>query len=134
VAVRRPTRRQVVVVIALSVGLLHFATGPHYGGPLRRFVNGYLIDILLPLAAYLLLSLPTRPIELSRIARAAIVLGVGVAVEVLQFLGIAIFGRTYDPVDFAMYGLGVLGGMVLEWGVLSRLDSGERTTQRRPAV
>jgi hypothetical protein len=122
-AVHRPTRKQVVVTVCVTVALVHFVTGPRYRGPLRGFVNGYLIDVLLPLAMYLLLSLPGRPVALTRPARAGIVLGIGVAVETLQFFGVPIFGRTFDPLDFVMYGVGILGGIVFESLVLSRLDS-----------
>ena len=49
-----PSRKALVVGIAIGVGILHFFTGPEYRGPLRTFVTGYLIDILLPFAMYLI--------------------------------------------------------------------------------
>jgi len=116
------TRKQVVVAIALCVGALHFVTGPGYRGPFRAFVNGYLIDILLPLAMYLVLSLVERPVSWSRAARATAVLAVGAAVEALQYLGVPLFGRTYEALDLLMYALGVLGGVLIEAAVLSRLE------------
>ena len=116
----RLTRKQAVVAIAVAVALLHFAAGPGYRGPMRAFVRGYLIDILLPFAMYLLLSLVERP-RLSRLIRAAAVVGVGVTVEVLQFFGVPVFGRTFDPLDFAMYAGGVLAAVVFERWVLSKL-------------
>jgi hypothetical protein len=124
VFVSRPTRKQVIVVLALLVGALHFVTGPGYGGPFRAFVNGYLIDLLLPLVLYLLLSLVERPAVLSRVARSLIVLAIGVTVELLQLLGVPLFGSTFDPLDVLMYALGVAGGIVLEVAVLSRLEPG----------
>lgn len=110
--------------MALFVGLLHFVVGPEYSGPFRYFVRGYLIDILLPLSMYLLLSLPEHPRELPRALRAALVLAVGGAVELLQLRGVPIFGRTFDPLDLAAYALGVLLAVVLEVTVLSRLERG----------
>ena len=121
---RRPikiTKRQVVVGIALGVGLLHFVFGPSYAGPLRGFMRGHLFDLLLPLALYLLLSLPAVPCSQRAIVRAGLVLGVGVTVEVLQFHGVPVFGSTFDPLDLLMYGLGVTGGVVFEQAVLSRI-------------
>ena len=115
------SRKQIVVGIALGVGLLHFVVGPGYAGPWRGFVRGYLIDILLPFALYLLLSLPAIRCLRHPGARAAVVLGVGVAVETLQFHGVPIFGRTFDPLDLLMYGLGVLAGVVFERAVLRRV-------------
>jgi hypothetical protein len=122
----RPTQKQVIVGIAVGVGLLHFATGPGYRGPCGWFVNGYLIDVLLPFAMYLLLSLCGPPFRFSGALRAAAVLCVGVIVEVLQFFDVPLFGRTFDPVDFMMYGLGVAGGAAFERAVLSRLGPGRR--------
>jgi hypothetical protein len=128
---RRVTRKQVVVAIAVVVGLLHFAIGPDYRGPLREFVNGYLIDILLPFAMYLLLSVADRPLSLPRLVRGFVVLGVGVTVEVLQFMGVPIFGRTFDPLDFAMYVGGVIAAVIFEWTVLSHFDGGGRPGRTR---
>jgi len=118
------TRRRLVVAIALFVGLLHFVTGPGYRGPARSFVNGYLIDLFLPLAMYLVLGLPERPLALSRVARVCVVLSVGCSVEALQYFGVPIFGRTFDPVDLVMYALGVAAGIVLEAGILPRFERG----------
>ena len=127
------TRKHLVVAIALFVGLLHFVTGPGYRGPGRAFVNGYLIDLLLPFAVYLLLSLPDRPLRMSRTVRACVVLAVGAGVEVLQYFGVPVFGRTFDPVDLLMYALGVTAGVVLEVAVLSRMERG-RTPGARPTA
>lgn len=115
------SRKTVVVVIALIVGLLHFVAGPGYRGPFPVFVNGYLIDILLPCAMYLVLGLVQGRISRSRIARVAFVFAVGAVAETLQFLDIPIFGKTFDPLDYLMYGIGVLLGMAFEEIVLSRI-------------
>lgn len=112
-----------MVGIALGVGLLHFVTGPDYRGPLRDFVNGYLIDILLPFAMYLLLSLPQRPLRLPTVGRALAVLAVGGVVELLQFLGVPVFGSTFDPLDLMMYAAGVGGGVAFERLVLARMST-----------
>lgn len=59
-----PTAKKKVLVvgIAVMVALLHFVTGPSYSGPYPVFVNGYLIDIVLPLATYFLLCTSDHPI------------------------------------------------------------------------
>ena len=51
------TRKLLITIIALSVGALHFVTGEGYQGPFPVFVNGYLIDILLPMVLFLLMGL-----------------------------------------------------------------------------
>jgi hypothetical protein len=77
-------------------------------------VRGYLIDILLPLALYLLLGVSWRVLADSRLARGLLVLAVGGTVEGLQYLGLPVFGATFDPLDLVMYALGVTGGLIVE--------------------
>ena len=114
-------RKLLVVGIALGVGILHFFTGPEYRGPFRAFVTGYLIDILLPFAMYLVLGVTDHAVLLSRIARSALVFGIGALAETLQYFGVPIFGRTFDPLDYLMFVIGIVGAAVFEWAVLSRL-------------
>ena len=99
-------KKTVIVLINLLVGALHFITGPNYGGPFPIFVNGYLIDILLPFALYFLLSLVDVAFLQGWIIRFALIFGLGSAIEISQALGIPFFGSTYDPLDFLMYALG----------------------------
>jgi len=113
------SRKQVIVAIMIFVALLHFVTGRNYHGPWRGFVTGYLLDLLVPFAFYLLLTIPA--LGVSRFVRGMAVFAVGVAVEVLQFYGVPLFGRTFDPLDIVMYGLGVGAGILLDIIGLSRL-------------
>jgi hypothetical protein len=115
------TQKPIVVGIALLVGMLHFVIGPRYRGPFRVFVNSYLIDILLPFAMFLLLAFFKHKLMRLRIVRGVLVLGVGVVTETLQFFGVPIFGRTFDPFDYLMFGIGVGAGVLFESKVLSRL-------------
>ena len=102
------------VVIALPVALLHFVTGPDYGGPFPVFVNGYLIDLVLPMAAYFLLAPQTLPFLRHWAINAGAVFGFGLVVEFSQLVGINLFGSTFDPLDIAMYGAGVGLGVLLD--------------------
>mgnify|MGYP001359424426 CR=1 FL=1 len=99
----------VAVCIALPVGLLHFVTGPSYSGPFPGFVNGYLIDILLPFALYFLLCPQDSKVRWLKpwYVKALPVLAIGVSVETAQAVGIEIFGNTFDPLDYAAYASGV---------------------------
>lgn len=108
------TWKHIVVAICLLVGLLHFVAGPGYSGPWPRFVRGYLIDIVLPFALYLLLGVSWRVLAESRLARVLVVLAVGGTVEGLQYFGWPVFGATFDPLDLVMYALGVSGGVIVE--------------------
>ena len=99
-----------VVCINLVAASLHFVTGPNYPGPWRHFVNGYLIAITLPFAAYFLLALNDETIGFLRpwFVKSAIVFAVISSAEVAQYFGRPIFGETYDPWDFVAYAAGAL--------------------------
>lgn len=109
-------RKAIVVAICLGVAALHLVTGPAYRGPLRGFVTGYLIDLLLPFAMVLLLGLATDdlPVHVPATVRAGAVALVGLVVEWLQFRGVSVFGRTGDPVDVVMYVAGALLALLFE--------------------
>lgn len=101
------------------MGGLHFVTGPGYAGPFKAFVNGYLIDILLPFAMFLLLGVQNLKRFHGKLVRALLVFGVGAVTESLQYFGVEIFGRTFDPLDYLMFITGIGCAAVFEWAVLS---------------
>jgi len=117
-------RKVIVVFIALAVGLLHFLTGPGYRGPFPVFVNGYMIDILLPFAMYLVLGVANQSVLRSAIVRGGFVFAVGATTETLQYFSVPIFGRTFDLLDYLMFGIGIGLAAVFEWVVLSRIPAG----------
>jgi hypothetical protein len=117
-------RKVIVVFVAVVVGLLHFLTGPRYRGPFPAFVNGYMIDILLPFAMYLVLGVTKQTILRSGIARGVFVFATGAVTETLQYFGVPIFGRTFDLLDYLMFGVGIGLAVVFERIVLSRIPVG----------
>ena len=115
------TRRRVVLGIVIAVAALHFVVGPNYRGPWRVAVASYLIDIALPFAMVLLLGISNIGILRPPILRGMLVFGAGAVVETLQYFGAPILGRTFDPADYVMYGIGVVAAIAFERTVLSRL-------------
>jgi hypothetical protein len=109
-------RKPVVVAICVAVAALHLATGPRYSGPFRAFVTGYLIDLVLPFSLVLLLGvgLASVPVLRDPLTRAGIVVCIGAVVEGSQYLGIPLFGRTFDPVDLFMYAAGATAALGFE--------------------
>jgi hypothetical protein len=109
-------RKPVVVAICLAVGALHLITGPRYRGPLRAFVTGYLIDLVLPFSLVLLLGvgLDCSPSLRLPALRATAVFLLGAVVEFLQYLGVPLFGRTFDPLDLLMYATGAIAALAFE--------------------
>jgi hypothetical protein len=114
-------KRWIITAIALVVGGLHFVTGENYQGPLPVFVNGYLIDLFLPMALVLLMGLFQNKILRSTIFRAGAVFGFGCLVEISQYVGYPIFGSTFDPLDILAYAGGVLLGLTLDLVLFPRL-------------
>ncbi len=103
------------------VGALHFIKGENYQGPFPIFVNGYLIDILLPMVLFLLMSLFENRFVRSTLFRACAVFGFGCFVEASQYFGRPLFGSTFDPLDIVAYAGGVLLGALLDMFVFPRL-------------
>ncbi len=114
------TRKTIITFIALTVGALHFITGEDYRGPFPVFVNGYLIDILLPMTLFLLMRLFQNKVIRSTAFRACAIFGFGCLVEASQYFGHPIFGSTFDPLDILAYAGGVLLGVLLDLVVFPR--------------
>ena len=116
----RSTRKLIITSIALIVGALHFVTGKSYQGPFPAFMNGYLIDILLPMTLFLLMGLFENKVIHSTLFRACTVFGFGCFVEVSQYFGYPVFGSTFDPLDILAYAVGVSLGVLLDLFVFPR--------------
>ena len=109
-----PVRKVVVICIALAVGMLHFVTGPAHSGPCPALVNGYLIDILLPFAMFLVIGVANQTEVQGSVFRGTVVFTVGAVSETMQYFGIPVFGRTFDPLDYVMFAFGILLGVLFE--------------------
>ena len=118
-----------IVAISLFVGLLHFLIGPNYQGIYKHFIHGYLIDILLPMNLYLLLQISLRKkfsVLRSRIIGAIFTFSFGTIIEILQLFEFNILGRTYDPMDIVMYGIGTGLGISVDLIIISKTEKSER--------
>ena len=124
-AERKTKKVRVAVSIIIPVALLHFVTGPAYKGPYPEFVNGYLLDILIPFAFYFLLCSQdvTTPFLRPWITKALPVFAVGCLVEASQAFGVPILGETFDPLDLVMYAVGVLAAAGLDTLLCPRVFS-----------
>ena len=108
------TKKLIITAIAILVGALHLVTGEQYQGPFPVFVNGYLIDILLPMTLYLLLGLIENKLIRSILFRTCAVFGFGCFVEAAQYFGHPVLGSTFDPLDILAYAGGALLGILLD--------------------
>jgi len=120
----RSPRKWITTLIAFGVGALHLVTGENYRGPFPLFVNGYLIDILLPMTLILLLGLIENRLIRSTLFRGVAVFGFGCFVEASQYFGRPFFGSTFDPLDILAYAAGVTLGLLLDLFIFPRLVRG----------
>ncbi len=115
----------IIVSISIVVGLLHFIIGPDYQGIFRHFIRGYLLDILLPMNLYLLLQISLRKnisVNKARITGALFTFAFGTIVELLQFFEIEFLGRTYDPLDILVYGIGIGLGITIDLTIIDKFE------------
>ena len=120
--VHRSTGKTAIIVsVNIAIALLHFVTGSNYTGPFPIFVNSYLLNILIPFGFYFLLCLNEYWLLRHWFVKAVLMFGVGASVEIAQFFGGPILGETFDPVDFIMYGLGVMLAAALDTIVFPRI-------------
>lgn len=117
---KSPYKVILIVLIMIPIALLHFVTGSSYKGPWPLFVNGYLIDILLPFGFYFLLCLFDNALLKPWYVKGIIVFGAATAVEITQFFGIPLFGSTFDPLDVVAYGFGVLLAIIFDTQIFAR--------------
>jgi len=115
------TKKLTITSLALIVGALHFVTGENYQGPFPVFVNGYMIDVLLPMTLFLLMSLFQNKIIRSAFFRSCAVFGFGCFAEASQYFGRPLFGSIFDPLDILAYAGGVLLGIFMEFVLFPHL-------------
>lgn len=116
-------RRAASVGIVVGVAAIHaFRLGSLLPGLAQRAYYAWASDILLPFTMYFILCLAERRLPGLRDWRlkAALVLAAAWGAELMQGLGVPALGSTFDPVDFAMYGIGVLAAVILDRMLLTR--------------
>lgn len=118
---RQKRRRVLIVGMVVAVAMIHFVIGSCYSGPYPEFVNGYLLDILLPMSFYFLLCLTGISALRSWAAKASLVFLAAAGVELAQYFGIPLLGRTFDPLDFVMYASGVFLAAFLDTVLFPRV-------------
>ena len=116
----------VVVGLELIIAVIHIIGIRNYlSGQLYEYYTGYFSDIALPFGFYFLLCInDTRFPSLKKwYVKSLIIFCLASTAEILQFFGIPLLGRTFDPVDFVMYGIGVLLAAIVEKQLFERIFS-----------
>ena len=107
-----------IAAIELVIGLLHIiGVGRHSTKMMFILSASYFSDLALPFGFYFLLAACEQTLNLlkNKWMKASLVfLAAGLA-EVGQYFGLYILGRTFDPLDFIMYAVGVLMAVLLDY-------------------
>jgi hypothetical protein len=119
-------KRVFAVILGISVAILHFIIGPHYSGPFKGFLSGYLIDIFLPFCLYFLFTINLNYIN-QKILVCAGIFAFATLIEYLQYRGIGILGSTFDPYDFLAYLTGVISALLFDLTVLDKIIRKKQT-------
>ena len=70
----------------------------------------------------LLLGIQDFKVFRGRAIRLVLVFSVAFVSETLQYFGVPLFGKTFDPLDYLMFAAGIGGAFVFECLVLSRIS------------
>ncbi|MBN2028659.1 hypothetical protein JW824_00285 [bacterium] len=117
-------RKAITICIVIIIALIHILrVGSYLHGTLFTFYYSYFSDIVIPFGMYFLLYLSEVHIPLLQDWRvkAISVFGITSSTEIMQAFGVPILGLTFDPLDFLMFGGGVLLAVIMDRCLLNRL-------------
>ncbi len=116
-------RGKLILVLGMQFLLaLVFITGIGRSNPSTlTLYHSYFADIAIPFTFYFLLSINDHQFEFLKPwwAKALSVFLLCSTSETLQFFGVYALATVFDPLDFAMYGIGALLAAAFERGVLA---------------
>ncbi len=112
-----------VVVFQLAMAMFFVASRSWMSGSMRVIYQSYFADVILPFSFYFLLSLISdNHKQLSKWwVKALLVFGLCALSETLQYFGVFALARVFDPVDYLMYGVGVLLAAFVDRQILTRI-------------
>jgi hypothetical protein len=120
----RISRVWVGTVLMLILAAVHgFRVGTMLNGVWHTYYYSFASDIMLPFGAYFMLCMNEVKIKWLRswVIKGILVFGTMSISELLQYFGIYFFGLTFDPLDFMMYAVGTLLGILLDTKVFVRV-------------
>lgn len=116
-------KKLVVVITQLIIACLFVIGADWASDTIRRFFHSYFADIAIPFGFYFLLVLLEDKYKLLQkwYVKAATIFILCSISETLQFFGIYALATVFDPLDFAMYALGVVLAAIVDRIFLKRL-------------
>ena len=119
-------KRLIVFGIMAGIALVHILrVGSRLNGRWHVLYTSYFSDIVIPFGVYFLLCLIEFRLPFLRKwhIKSALVFGLAAFAEICQGFGISLLGSTFDPLDFVMFGIGVLLAVLVEKFLLENIFS-----------
>ncbi len=111
-------KKHLIIGIEILLALMHVVgIGRHSSGRMFSLSASYFSDLALPFGFYFLLAEMEEKTEFLRKwwIKAGIVFLMATLAEIGQYFGLYIPGRTFDPIDIAVYAAGVLLVALVDW-------------------
>ena len=115
-------KRTIVIGIELFIAFIFFIGADWAGQGAHQFFHSYFADIAIPFGFYFLLILIEDTWRFLRPwhRKALAIFLLAATSEVLQFFGIYALAIVFDPLDFAMYAIGVLLAALVDVQIISK--------------
>lgn len=124
--VEKQTKRvKLVVSIELAIALFFILSAGRASRSFYILYQSYFADIFLPFGFYFLLSLKGGKSNYLDTwwKRALAIFTLCATSEVLQYFGLFALARVFDPIDFVMYGVGILFAAFVDRKIFTRAFS-----------
>ena len=115
--------KKTIISIEIAIAFLFVAGADWAGDTAHRLFQSYFADVFIPFGFYLLLILSedNHPSLQKWYTKAGAVFALCALSETLQYFGIFALARVFDPVDYAMYAVGVLLATCLDTIILKHM-------------
>jgi hypothetical protein len=111
------------IVIMIIIAAIHgFRIGHYLNGKLYIYYYSYASDFMLPFGAYYLLSMNENQLRFLRkwYIKVLIVFSVMTFSEMMQLVGVYLFGVTFDIIDILMYAIGAFIAVFFDKQIFER--------------
>jgi len=117
VNITRVARMITGIIIILIIAMIHILRlGSYLSGEAYILYYSYASDIIIPIGMYFLLVINDIQIQFfqSWLVKASAIFLFATFTEIMQAFGIYLVGVTFDVIDIAMFGIGVLIAVFLD--------------------
>lgn len=116
-------KKTIIVLTLLIIASLFFIGVEWAGETAHRLFHSYFADIAIPFGYYLLLVLIEDKYKLFKTwyIKAGTVFSLCALSETLQYFNVYALARVFDPMDYAMYALGVLLAVLVDRILFTRM-------------